>query len=41
MDAVFTKCERCGQPIYERDLAARFNVCPHCEFHYPLRPRSA
>jgi acetyl-CoA carboxylase carboxyl transferase subunit beta len=36
MDAVFTKCERCGQPIYERDLAARFNVCPHCEFHYPL-----
>ena len=36
MDAVFTKCERCGQPIYERDLAARFSVCPHCEFHYPL-----
>src|SRR4028118_1300165 len=36
MDAVFTKCERCGQPIYKRDLAARFNVCPHCEFHYPL-----
>ena len=36
MDAVFTKCERCGQPIYEKDLAARFNVCPHCEFHYPL-----
>ena len=36
MDAVFTKCERCGQPIYEKDLGARFNVCPHCEFHYPL-----
>lgn len=36
MDAVFTKCERCGQPIYEKDLATRFNVCPHCEFHYPL-----
>jgi acetyl-CoA carboxylase carboxyl transferase subunit beta len=36
MDAVFTKCERCGEPIYERDLKARFNVCPHCEFHYPL-----
>jgi acetyl-CoA carboxylase carboxyl transferase subunit beta len=36
MDAVFTKCERCGQPIYEKDLRARFNVCPHCEFHYPL-----
>ncbi len=36
MDAVFTKCERCGQPIYEKDLRARFNVCPNCEFHYPL-----
>ena len=36
MDAGFTKCERCGQPIYEKDLRARFNVCPHCEFHYPL-----
>jgi acetyl-CoA carboxylase carboxyl transferase subunit beta len=36
MDGVFTKCERCAQPIYEKDLRARFNVCPHCEFHYPL-----
>ena len=36
MDPVFTKCEKCGQPIYEKDLLARFNVCPHCEFHYPL-----
>ena len=36
MDSVFTKCERCGEPIYEKDLRTRFNVCPHCEFHYPL-----
>src|SRR5215204_2330509 len=36
MDAVFSKGERCGEPIYEKDLRARFNVCPHCEFHYPL-----
>src|SRR5918994_5039373 len=35
-DAGFTKCERCGQPIYEKDLLTRFNVCPHCEFHFPL-----
>jgi acetyl-CoA carboxylase carboxyl transferase subunit beta len=33
---VFTKCESCGQPVYEKELEARFNVCPHCEFHYPL-----
>ena len=36
MDGVFTKCRECGQPIYEKELAARFNVCPNCEFHYPL-----
>lgn len=35
-DGVFTKCVSCGQPIYEKDLRARFNVCPHCEHHYPL-----
>ncbi len=36
MDGVFTKCRECGQPIYEKELTARFNVCPNCEFHYPL-----
>ena len=36
MDGVFTKCDRCGQHIYEKELRARFNVCPSCEFHYPL-----
>ena len=36
MDGVFTKCSKCSQTIYEKELAARFNVCPNCEFHYPL-----
>ncbi len=36
VEGVFTKCRKCGQPIYEKELAARFNVCPNCEFHYPL-----
>ena len=36
MNGVFTKCEGCGQPIYEKELQARFNVCPHCQFHFPL-----
>ena len=36
IDGVFTKCEGCGQPIYEKDLEVRFNVCPNCQFHYPL-----
>jgi len=36
INGVFTKCESCGQPVYEKELSARFNVCPHCEFHYPL-----
>lgn len=40
IDGVFTKCRQCGQPIYEKELSARFNVCPNCEFHYPLPARS-
>ena len=39
VDGVFTKCRQCGQTIYERELSARFNVCPNCEFHYPLPAR--
>src|SRR5215218_9254860 len=29
MDAVFTKCERCGQPIYEKHLRARADTAAH------------
>lgn len=36
LDGVFTKCEGCKEPIYEKELRSRYNVCPHCEFHYPL-----
>ena len=36
INGVFTKCESCGQAIYDKELETRFNVCPHCEFHYPL-----
>ncbi len=39
VDGVFTKCRQCGQTIYEKELSARFNVCPNCEFHYPLPAR--
>jgi acetyl-CoA carboxylase carboxyl transferase subunit beta len=36
INGVFTKCESCGEAIYDKELESRFNVCPHCEFHYPL-----
>lgn len=40
VDGVFTKCPRCGKPIYQKELAARYNVCPNCEFHYSLKAGS-
>ncbi|CAN5653745.1 acetyl-CoA carboxylase, carboxyltransferase subunit beta [soil metagenome] len=40
VDGVFTKCRQCGQTIYQKELSARFYVCPNCEFHYPLPARS-
>jgi acetyl-CoA carboxylase carboxyl transferase subunit beta len=36
LDGVFTKCRGCNQPVYEKELRARCNVCPDCQFHYPL-----
>jgi acetyl-CoA carboxylase carboxyl transferase subunit beta len=36
LNGVFTKCRGCKEPIYEEDLKSRFNVCPNCDFHYPL-----
>lgn len=36
LNGVFTKCRGCNQPVYEKELKSRCNVCPECQFHYPL-----
>ena len=33
---VWTKCEGCGQPIYNKELENNFKVCPKCNYHFTL-----
>lgn len=38
-DGLWTKCEGCGQPIYNKTLEENFNVCPKCNYHFILEAR--
>ena len=38
-DGLWTKCEECGQPIYNKTLEENFNVCPKCNYHFTLGAR--
>ena len=33
---LWTKCESCGQLLYNKALEENLRVCPKCEFHFPL-----
>ena len=35
-DGVATKCARCGEILFTRDVAKSLQVCPHCGFHHKL-----
>ena len=36
---LWTKCESCGQLLYQKALDENLRVCPKCEFHFPLTAR--
>lgn len=35
-EGLWTKCEGCGQPIYNKTLEENFKVCPKCGYHFTL-----
>jgi acetyl-CoA carboxylase carboxyl transferase subunit beta len=35
-EGLWTKCEGCGQPIYNKTLEENFKVCPKCNYHFIL-----
>ena len=35
-DGLWTKCEECGQLIYNKTLETSFRVCPKCNYHFVL-----
>jgi acetyl-CoA carboxylase carboxyl transferase subunit beta len=35
-EGLWTKCEGCAQPIYNKTLEENFKVCPKCNYHFIL-----
>ena len=35
-DGLWTKCEECSSPIYNKTLEENFKVCPKCDYHFVL-----
>lgn len=34
--AQWTKCPKCGEVLYRKDLAANLSVCPKCHYHFRM-----
>lgn len=34
--AMWSKCSKCGEVLYRRDLAANLDVCPRCGYHFRM-----
>jgi acetyl-CoA carboxylase carboxyl transferase subunit beta len=39
-EGLWTKCEGCRQIIWKKDLAANWQVCPKCQYHFRLDARA-
>ena len=35
-EGIWTKCEECGEIIYNKTLEEDFKVCPKCDYHFTL-----
>lgn len=35
-DGLWEKCEKCSEIILNKELVDNLNVCPKCDYHYPL-----
>ncbi|HDP70311.1 MAG TPA: acetyl-CoA carboxylase carboxyltransferase subunit beta [Actinobacteria bacterium] len=35
-DGVWSKCKKCGEIVYQKELVNNLEVCPKCDFHHEL-----
>jgi len=35
-EGLWTKCDNCRTMLWKKDLAANLNVCPKCQYHFPI-----
>ncbi|HAV62226.1 MAG TPA: acetyl-CoA carboxylase carboxyl transferase subunit beta [Verrucomicrobiales bacterium] len=38
-EGVWTKCPKCSNLIYDKELDHNLKVCPNCQFHFPISAR--
>ena len=38
-EGLWTKCSKCGKPIWNADLEANLKVCPYCSYHFKIGAR--
>lgn len=36
IDALWSKCNACNEIIYQKELERNLNVCPKCNYHFPI-----
>jgi acetyl-CoA carboxylase carboxyl transferase subunit beta len=39
-DGLWEKCAGCGETLYKKTLDENFNVCPKCNYHFPISART-
>jgi acetyl-CoA carboxylase carboxyl transferase subunit beta len=37
IDALWSKCNACQEIIYKKELERNLNVCPKCNYHFPIQ----
>src|ERR1022692_2261483 len=38
-EGLWSKCEKCGNMIYDKELDANLKVCQKCQYHFPIGAR--
>src|SRR6185436_18835736 len=38
-EGLWTKCEQCGNMVFDKELDENLKVCPKCEFHFKIGAR--
>ncbi len=38
-EGVWTKCPKCSNMLYDKELDDNLKVCPHCSHHFPIGAR--
>lgn len=38
-EGLWTKCPKCANMVFDKELDENLKVCPHCQFHFPIGAR--